>query len=357
MDIQHYSGSTDPESASRLKILYRRDKDPIRRSVFSVVHSDRSVDFGQCELNYLAKRYESANRLSSLPLFDSLKPAHEYNPYLGSVSLWQFKDSHSAEPVLLAHIRPSCYKPQHALWHDKLLWIIGTESIYVYDAEFRCVRIISDPWMAGGHTITQSGNGNLLTTWSASDSLITIDANSLSVCEKYRLPEVPYGSNYHLKRIDSVIDHYIHNDLQLTHINAAWPYQGGTLVSLLIPGAIGWFDSVGNYQEIIRGFVGCHGVRTDHAGQIYFCDSCMGTVNFINRNGELLRRVDCASRWLHDALEIEAGLFAIAAADRNSIDIVDFTSKELILKIEASEFGESVQFLSYSTTNQQRNHS
>ena len=347
MDNQNALESTNPDVISFLQILYQREDVFLEGTVLGIVHSDRPVEFDQCELNYLTRRYESISRLNDLPRFDSLSPAAEHNCYRGSVSLWKFNQGELSKPVLAAHLRPNGYKPQHVVWHDDRLWVLATECVYVYDRHFQHIATISDPWMAGGHTIVPTGEGMMLTTWSASDSVIIIDVKSMSVRHVLRLPEVLYGRNYPLQREDNVIDHYIHNDLQLTHINAAWPDCEGILVSLLIPGAIGRFNSAGEYQEITRGFVGCHGVRVDHRGQIYYCDSCMGTINFIDREGRLSHRLDCNSRWLHDALEIKSGIFATAVADRNTVEIVDLSTLETITRIDGSELGESVQFLSY----------
>jgi hypothetical protein len=163
-----------------------------------------------------------------------------------------------------------------------------------------------------------------------------------------RVPETIYGSNYPLSRDASTVDHYIDNDSQLTHINCAWPWNDGILVSNFIQGALGCFDANGNYIELARGFVGCHGARIDHrTNQIYFSDSCVGTVNFLTSNYTIDYRVDAESSWLHDAHQLDNNIFALAVADRNRIEIMDFSSRKVIATIPGNGFGSTVQFIYY----------
>jgi len=332
-----------------LRVIESRvDRVPRDERVLCVVHTDRAVELDRCDLNFLTARYASPERLRSLPPFESLRPSREASPHLGAISLWAIDDHDWHRPTLIAHLRPESYKPQHALWRDGLLWVVGVEEIHLYDAQFAHVATLSDPWMAGGHSIAPTSNGTMITTWSASDSIIEVHAASLEVQNVWRLNDVGYGTNYPLERTDSVIDHYVHNDLQLTHINAAWPRRDGILVSLLIPGAIGMLRSDGEYREIARHYVGCHGVRVDHAERIYFCDSTVGTINFIDDQGRLLERYDCHSRWLHDALELAPGVFAAGLSDRNAVEITDWERRERVGDIDGSAFGEGVQSLAWS---------
>lgn len=317
------------------------------RDLLCVSHSDRMIDRDRCSLSFLVERYASEGRLATPPPFTSLEPSAHSNPFLGSLTLWTFENDDPCRPALLAHARPVHYKPQHAVWHNQHLWVIGVEHVYVYDSRLRLIRTITDPWAAGGHTITIGNDGQMITTWSASDSVILIDKRTMEVTRACRLPESMYGQNYRLMRDDCVVDHFIPNDLQLTHINAAWPSHDGILVSLLIQGAIGCFGADGDYREIVRGFVGCHGIRTSASRAMYFCDSCAGTVNFIDTNGRVQDHIDFHSDWLHDALELAPGLFAAAVADRNAVEIIGIPGPVPITRIEGSPFGESVQFLSY----------
>jgi hypothetical protein len=161
------------------------------------------------------------------------------------------------------------------------------------------------------------------------------------------MPESIYGRNFDLSRADSVVEHYIPNDLQLTHINSASFWCDGIVVSTLI-GAIGWFDLQGQYRELLRGFVGCHGIRPQaRTGPLYFSDSCLGVVVFLNSKLGISRRVDTQSRWLHDALQLGGDVFAVSIADHNQVSIVDFASRQPIARIPGAEFGMGTQFLSY----------
>jgi hypothetical protein len=144
------------------------------------------------------------------------------------------------------------------------------------------------------------------------------------------------------------VDHYVNNDLQLTHINCAWAWRGGIVISTLIQGALGWFDPQGQYQELLRGFVGCHGVRADaRTGRLYFCDSCTGTLIFLNDKLGIKRRLATGSIWLHDAQQIEGDIFAVAVTDRNQVEIWDTRAREIRAQISGAEFGLGTQFLWY----------
>lgn len=332
-----------------MRIVYRQSEEPLSGDLLVVTHSDRRVELDRCGLNDLVRRYAKPGRLPAKTPFHELKPSIKASPHLGQVTIWRFEEGDFRRPRLVAHLHPESYKPQHAIWRDGRLWIIGVENVEVYDARLRRVGFVTDPWMAGGHTVNSDGNGTMITTWSASDSVILVDAHRLEVRAAWRLPESIYGHNYPLQRTDSVIDHYVHNDLQLTHVNGAWPYRGGVLVSMLIPGAIGWFSPAGEYTELLRGYVACHGVRTDHRDRIYFCDSCVGTLNWLDQTHRVSERLDLRSVWLHDAEELAPHVYAACVADRNTVEIVDARTARTLHVIAGDEFGESTQFVSYGS--------
>ena len=75
----------------------------------------------------------------------------------------------------------------------------------------------------------------------------------------------------------SVQDHHIANDIQLGHLNCAYPDgHGGFWVSTLGQGDIGHVMPNGDYELIASGFVGCHGIRySDELGYLYFSDSAL----------------------------------------------------------------------------------
>ncbi len=334
-----------------MKVVYRRRWSKWNKKLLCVTHSDRPVEPEKCSLNYLEKRYADPNRLPPPVPFESAGPSRDSWPYLGQVSIWEFPGDGFGKPRLMAHLcaEPGDSKPQFAAWHDQRLWILGHEILEVFDSELTRLAVITDPWMAGTHTIVPDCFGRLLISCAASDSVLVINKDSYEITKALRMPESIYGFNYPLTRQDSPVDHYIDGDRQLTHINCAWPWLGhGILVSTLIQGAIGWFDVAGNYKELTRGFVGCHGVRVDQrTGQIYFCDSCMGAVIFLTPAYTIDYRVDAGSIWLHDAQQLENHIFALAVADRNQIEIMNFSNGEILATIPGSDFGHSTQFIYY----------
>jgi hypothetical protein len=84
--------------------------------------------------------------------------------------------------------------------------------------------------------------------------------------------------NYELTPAMPVNRHYIHNDIQLGHLNSAYPDgKNGCYLSTLAQGDIGHVSEDGQYEVLARGYVGCHGIRVAQNGRdLYFSDSCSG---------------------------------------------------------------------------------
>ena len=331
-----------------MRILYRRRMASWNYPLLCITHTDRPVDLKRCSLNFLELRYSAVNRLPPAEPFEALTPSREHSPHLGSITIWRFMDSHFGRPQLLAHLRPEEYKPQFAIWYRQRLWVLGVQELEVYDSNLSRLALIGDPWLSGAHTLVPDNRGNLLASCSASDSVLVIDQDTHQIVNTLRMPESWYGFNYGLARTDSVVDHYIVNDYQLTHLNCAWPWRQGILVSTLIQGAIGWFSEDGDYTELLRGFVGCHGARADErTGNIYFADSCLGAVILLSSDFTIRRRVDANSVWLHDAQQLQGDVFALSLADRNHVEIVDFSTRQKLAVIPCGEYGSSTQFVHY----------
>jgi len=329
-----------------MKKIYKRKWSRWDQELLCVTHTDRPVELDQCNLNYLELRYSVQNRLPPIKPFETLSPAWEHSPYKGEVTIWEFQNNNFQKPRLLMNIRPKNFKPQFAIWYKQRLWILGVDVLEVYDVNLSRLAVIKDPWLSGGHTIVPDHLGYLLVSCSASDSVLVINDETYQVVQTLRMPKHIYGFNYSLARTDSVVEHYIINDYQLTHLNCAWPWHNGILVSTLIQGAIGWFDKNGNYQELLRGFVGCHGVRNNNdTGQMYFCDSCLGVVVLLTPSYTVDKRVDTGSAWLHDAHLLGNNIFALSVADRNQIEIMDFSTRKIISIIRCSDFGNSTKFI------------
>jgi hypothetical protein len=334
-----------------MKIIYRRRGASWRNKLLCVTHTERPVDRQRCSLNFLEKRYASPQRLPPRLPFDELLPAWRHSTHTGDATVWDFPGDDFTRPRLLAHLHPTepGHKLQDVLWHQGRLWVLGVDRLDVYDADLAHTARITDPWLSGGHTVTADGHGRLLVSCSASDAVLVIDERSHEVVHALRLPEELYGVNYPLARGDSVTDHYIPNDLQLTHLNCASPWRGGIVVSTLIQGAIGWFDPAQQYHELLRGFVGCHGVRAE-AGtdQLYFCDSCLGALVFWTSQRGIHSRLAADSAWLHDAQQLEGELFALSVADRNQVELVLTRRREVLTVLPGRDFGQGTQFLHYS---------
>jgi hypothetical protein len=316
------------------------------RRYFCITHSDRPAQLDQCDLNYLELRFSRPDRLPPAKAFHMLPPASSFTAYGGEVTIHDLGESGREAPKLVARLRPQSYKPQHAIWHSGRLWVLGEHQIEIYGPRLEHLGSVEDPWLAGAHTMMPDGKGRLLVSCSASDSVLIIDESTLTVTDALRLPESLYGRNYPLERSDSVVDHYVSNDEQLTHVNCASPWRGGILVSTLIQGAIGWFDREGGYSELVRGFVGCHGARANSAGEVYFCDSCVGTLMLLDGNMRPRRRIGTDSKWLHDAVEIDGDLYALALYDRRQVRFVDVVARDVVGMIDCEPYG-APQFLGY----------
>jgi len=320
---------------------------------FCLTHSTRKMAFHEASLNYLTRRYASPDRLKNLPPLESL-PNEYCSEYIGNVSVWKTSDDFMQRPVLIAFMEKN-YKIQHAAIHKDKLILCGTAFIEIYNIQdvidnqgsATCERIISHPWFSGGHTVVVNKAGELVVTCSGSDAILFFDLSG-NLVRYYRMPEQLYGHNYDLKLTDDTRLHYIRNDFQLTHINCASEYRDGYLVSALIQGLIGFFDRNGQYTEISRGFVGCHGVRPQYpeTDSFYFSDSTRGTLVEMNFKGVIKRRFSLESKWLHDALCIGENHYMFVPSDLNTMEFWNIQSEEKIWEVKCDIFGATSQFLS-----------
>lgn len=315
------------------------------RRLLCVTHSDRPIEPDKCDLNYLETRYSSPERLPPREPLESLKPLSSYTLHGGSVSVYHLASIEPLDASLVCRFRPG-YKPQYCIWYRGCLWVAAIDFVEIYDVDLQPIARISDPWLSAAHTIEPTPDGRLLVSCSASDSVLVIDAGTRQVVEALRLPESLYGRNYDLRRTDDVVEHYVTNDLQLTHVNCAWPWRGGILTSALIPGALGWFAPSGEYRELLRGFVGCHGARVrNDREELYFCDSCTGTVVFLDPDLTIRGRMKADSIWLHDALQVGGDRFALSHYENNAVEFWDVQSRRRLGMIDCASAG-SPQFLS-----------
>ena len=332
-----------------LSVERNRLPDCVGRSLLCVTYSDRPLEPERCDVEFLRARYGKPDRLPPSAPFTSLLPLSHYSGTGGGIAIYDVGHNGRSPPDLVCAFRLTTAKPQHCLWQDGLVWVLGVDRVEIYDPDLQCVGLVTDPWLSGAHTMASDGNGCLLVSCSASDSVLWLDIATRRFVNAVRLPAHLYGHNFHLSRTDSVVDHYITNDLQTTHVNCAWPWRQGVLTSSLIPGALGWFDTSGDYRELLRGMIGCHGarVRADR-DELYFCDSCSGTLVFLDERCRIVRRLDTDSDWLHDSLQLAGDLFATNRSDKSDVILWDVASGSRHTTIDMSMHGQP-QFLSFGS--------
>lgn len=305
-----------------------------------LTHSCRPVDFRRASLNFLTDRYADPERLRSLPLFEALAPESDYLGHCGAFTLHRvelLEDGRLTSRLCasLSHERKIqhvakagcdslavCFEDHLELWRFErpINELRGRlEGRYLVESR------IDHPWFAGLHNVLCLPRW-LVVSASAPDALLVIDRNSAKVSRVLRMPTELYGSNYALQPgTHDLHRHYIANDHQTTHVNwVSAAGEGCLLVCALIPGCIGRFDlETGDYSELVRGFVGCHGARLSSCGDIYFADTVNGNLVFIDWDGTLQRRYAVESRWLHDVQELTPHHYALAMADSNRFAILD----------------------------------
>lgn len=304
------------------------------------------MDFDRCSLKHLTQRYADPARLSHPPPLGTL--LNEYSPeYTGGLTLWHWDEDSDNAPELI-HFIDKAYKVQHATISQNKLIICGTAFLEIHDLtgpfDTNGIRI-SHPWFAGGHTVFVDSRGLLTVSCSASDAVLIFNLEG-SLIDYLLLPQSLYGTNYNLKPEDDLRCHYIHNDLQRTHINSAYPNTQGVLCSLLIQGAIGLFRNDGSYHELTRGYIGCHGARTllDRDG-FYFSDSPNGRLIEMNWKGEIQREIGINSCWLHDALDVGDSRYLMAPSDRNTLEMWDLRINTQLWSIACDDYGSTTQFI------------
>jgi len=206
------------------------------------------------------------------------------------------------------------------------------------DADVTVAASFEHPHLAGLHTIepmTLERADRAVVSAAAADAILLLDPATGAVERTLRLPAALYGEGYPLTPDMDLRRHYIPDHRQATHVNAASPDREGrrVVVSTLIQGAIGVFDlRRGGYEEVTRGFVGCHGARFNAAGEIYFADSTAGALVVLAADGRIARRFGVGSRWLHDVQQIAGPLYAFALADKNELRVYDVEKDELLYR-------------------------
>jgi hypothetical protein len=306
--------------------------------VLTLTHSSRTTNLDRCSAQFLTRRFGDPERLRDLPLFESLPPAPVL--YSGAVSFHRVLMEEGRirlEP--LGHVRSRDRVQDVALLGpDDLLigfenrlerWRLRVPQTF---ADFEVVWRFEHPHLVGLHTVEPLEEGRVALACSAPDAVLILDLKEGRVERTLRMPSSLYGQGYELRDSDDLRRHAIPDEAQTTHVNAA--HRAGPsrlVVSTLIQGAIGCFDlASGGYEEICRGFVGCHGARMSAEGEYYVADSAAGMLVFLTPEGRIARRFATGSRWLHDAQQIAGSVYAFALADSNELRVYNVASGELL---------------------------
>lgn len=316
----------------------------VRLGTLLLSHSSRRTNLERCSRAFLRRRFGRPDRLGTPPSFESLPPARPL--FSGALSLFQV-DRDPSGRVGCQHggsVRRR-RKIQHAALLDDAELLVGFEHRLErwrlrggldgsgsFGRRVSTRAVYEHPHLAGVHTVAPLDRGRVAVACSAADAILIFDPSCEHLEQALRMPESLYGRGYRLTPEMDLRSHYIDDDWQTTHVNAAHPVDGGRrlAVSTLIQGAIGLFDVESeSYRELNRGFVGCHGARQDDAGRIYFVDSPRGELVHLDEDGRVARRFPVGSAWLHDAVQLDGELYAFALSDANELRIYDVGTGDL----------------------------
>lgn len=311
--------------------------------ILTLTHSSRTTNLARCSVQFLTRRFGDPGRLLSLPPLASLPPAEVL--YSGAVSFYRaLADGGRVRLETLGQVRR-----RDRIQHVALLGADDVLAGFENRLERWRLRVPLDrlrrltaadvevtgrfehPHLVGLHTVEPLGEGRVALSCSAPDAVLLLDLQRGLVERTLRLPSSLYGRGYELDAAD-LRRHAIPDEAQTTHLNAAHRAGDSRLVvSTLIQGAIGRFDlASGAYEELCRGFVGCHGARVSAEGEVYFADSAGGMLVFLAPAGGIARRFATGSRWLHDVQQITGDVYAFALADRNELRVYDVASGAML---------------------------
>ncbi|MCU1335543.1 MAG: Radical domain protein [Bryobacterales bacterium] len=332
-----------------------------RRFQVLLTHTSRSWDWTRCSRDFIAQRGADPNRLRNLPPFEKLPPSQSHL-YSGGLTVLEVAVDKRGANVVARRFIDSHFKIQHAglvgrrlvLCFENFLAVLPTIDEPVGNIDLRpgSPWRIDDPWFNGLHTVFPVTDDVCIVSSSSADAVLWVDLRSRKVIRRWRLPADIYGFNYDLTPSMSVVDHYIHNDIQLGHLNCAYPDgRGGCYVSTLFQGDIGHVDQNGRYSLLARGQVGCHGVRLAQNGRdIYFADSCGGRLMRVEPGGGASELWAAGSRWLHDVEQVDADLYLFCLGDKNEIAVVDVSKGEERGRFALDCRGVNVQFATVART-------
>ncbi len=332
------------------------DNGKTRRFQLLLTHTSRSWDWTRSSRDFIARRAADPNRLRNLPPFEELGPCQNHL-YSGGLTLLDVSVDGRAAHAAARRSIDSHFKVQHAslvggrlvLCFENFLGVLPSVHEPVENVDLRpgSPWRIEDPWFNGLHTVFPVSDNICIVSSSSADAVLWVDLASRKVIRRWRLPADIYGFNYDLTPSMSVVEHFIHNDLQLAHLNCAYPDgRGGCYVSTLFQGDIGHVDQDGRYSLLARGQIGCHGVRLARNGQdLYFSDSCGGRLMRVDPDGGVRELWNTGSRWLHDVEQVDNDLYLFCLGDTNEIALVDLSAGQERGRFKLDSRGVNVQFV------------
>jgi hypothetical protein len=314
--------------------------------LLTLTHSSRRTNLARCSVQFLEKRFGDPRRLGAAPAFASLPPAAAL--YSGGISFFRVERRAGAWQVRWLGARRSRERIQHAAFADARHLLVGFEhhletwrlaqpadaAERLRPRDFQLAARTDHPHLAGLHTVAPLPGGGAVLACSAPDAILVVDAGG-AVSRSLPLPASHFPRAWPLTTGMDLRRHYVPDLFQAAHLNAAAPDRSGrwTAVSTLIQGAIGVYDLARErYEEVTRGFVGCHGARFDDAGRIYFADSTAGALVTLDANGRIARRFALGSRWLHDVQQLAGSVYAFADAERNELTVYDVERGTLLYR-------------------------
>jgi len=328
----------------------------IRRFQLLLTHTSRSWDWTRTTREFIAQRAADKDRLRNLPPFEELPPSEDHL-YSGGLSILEVTVDERTADVTAKRCIDSRFKIQHAslvggrlvLCFENFLAVLPTIDAPVENIDLRpgSPWRIDDPWFGGLHTVFPVSDDVCMVSSSGADAVLWVDLRQRQVIRRWRLPSEIYGVNYDLTPSMSVADHYIHNDIQLGHLNCAFPDgRGGCYVSTLFQGDIAHVDENGRYSLLARGQVGCHGVRLAHNRRdLIFADSCGGRLMRIHPDSGPVELWDAGSQWLHDVGQVDDDLYLLCLGDKNQIALVDLSAGKERGRFALDCRGVNVQFV------------
>jgi len=301
-------------------------------------HSARKLDLSRSSASQLKDRFSNPNRLDNLPPFETLDNAGAPS-WENNITVWAWNSK--TRTLQLGNFIRWNYTVNHAFcdYSRARLIICAHDKLEICSLAGTMLSQVSHPWFAGGHTVHTDSANNYVVACSSSDSVLTICSEKLRIVKMWRIPSKLYQTNYNLDSGSDVRLHYICNDQQISHLNSAFPTPHFLLVTCFIQGSIVKVYADGLTEELVSGFVGCHGARLTRNGDIYFSDTPSGKIIWLDASGMHLSECDLNTTWLHDAIELPHDLYACAVGDSNELRIIERSSGVTVGSYSMAEFG------------------